>query len=66
MSSCCGGKSSKETREEREKPQESHAHESGPEHEAHDHGGMGCGMGGGMMKWILIGLLLLIVFSYLR
>lgn len=65
VSSCCGGGSSKEKREEGEKIQAGRDPETAPEHEGHDHAG-GCGMEGGLMKWLLLGLLIYLAISYIR
>ncbi|MBI4345093.1 MAG: hypothetical protein HY555_05900 [Euryarchaeota archaeon] len=64
MSSCCGGGSPKGKRGEEEKAQAIRNPESTPEHEGHDHAG--CGMEGGLMKWLLLGLLIYLAVSYVR
>ena len=64
MSSCCGGGSSKEKKEEGEKVKAGRNPETVPEHDGHDHAG--CGMEGGLMKWLLLGLLIYLAVSYVR
>lgn len=54
MSSCCGPKE-----EGSEKEKTTHGHE-------HQGGCCGTGVGMGLMKWVLLGLLVVLAFSYLR
>lgn len=61
MSSCCGPKTGEEGSKKEKAADEaaSHGHE-------HQGGCCGTGVGMGFMRWVFLGLLVVVAFSYLR